>query len=223
LDRKEWLAERRAAVEAGYTRDGPTYDDGYDPTTPTHRRFVARLIDACPEGGSVLDAACGTGPYIGMVLEAKRQAVGVDQSGGMLDRARSKFPGASFEQIGLQEMAFDRDFDAAMCIDAMEHVPPEEWPMVLANLRQAVRPGGHIYLSLEEVEQEELDRAYEETTAAGVPAVFGEDIGKDTGGYHYYPGRERVRDWLAQAGLELVDEADEWLDGYGYRHVLVRT
>jgi ubiquinone/menaquinone biosynthesis C-methylase UbiE len=51
---------------------------------------VSRLIDTCPEGGTVLDAAWGTGPYVGQVLSAGRQVVGTDQSSGMLAQARSK-------------------------------------------------------------------------------------------------------------------------------------
>jgi hypothetical protein len=32
-----------------------------------------------------------------------------------------------------------------------------------------------------------------------------------------------VSRWLTEAGLELVDEEEEWLDGYGYRHLFLRT
>ena len=28
-----------------------------------------------------------------------------------------------------------------MTIDGLENVPPEDWPLVLANLRRALRPG----------------------------------------------------------------------------------
>jgi 2-polyprenyl-3-methyl-5-hydroxy-6-metoxy-1,4-benzoquinol methylase len=73
-------------------------------------------------------AACGTGPYVGQVLGAGRQVVGTDQSSGMLGQARSKYPKARFELVGLQERALEGEFDAVMCIDAMEHVPPEDWP-----------------------------------------------------------------------------------------------
>jgi ubiquinone/menaquinone biosynthesis C-methylase UbiE len=222
MDRSDWLAERRAAVEADYTRDGPTYDEGYDPTTPVHREFVSRLIDTCPEGGTVLDAACGTAPYVGQVLDARRRVLGTDQSRGMLAQARSKHPKARFELIGLQELAFDGGFDAVMCIDAMEHVPPEDWPLVARNLRRAVKPGGYGYLSLEEVDGSQLDRAFAEATAAGLPAVYGEDVGQDTGGYHFYADRQWVRSWLAEAGFEVIDEADEWLQGYGYHHLMLR-
>jgi hypothetical protein len=30
----------------------------------------------------------------------------------------------------------------------MENVPPEQWPLVLANLHRAVRPGGVMYLTV---------------------------------------------------------------------------
>ena len=76
----------------------------------------------------MLDAACGTGKYFGMVLEAGRRVVGNDQSAGMLARARARFPAVPLERVGLQELAFNGEFDAVMCIDAMENVPPEDWP-----------------------------------------------------------------------------------------------
>jgi SAM-dependent methyltransferase len=221
MDRREWLAARRRAVEEDYTRDAPTYDDGYDPRTPTHRRFVAALTDTCPEGGTVLDAACGTGPYMGMVLDAGRRVLGIDQSVGMLERARMKHPRVRLERMGLQELALEGECDAGMCIDAMEHIPPEEWPLVLANLRRALRPGSQLYLTVEEIDREGLDRA--SGVAADVSLVHGEDVGSDTGGYHFYPSRDQVAVWLADAGLVIVEEADEWLDGYGYHHLLVRT
>jgi ubiquinone/menaquinone biosynthesis C-methylase UbiE len=222
VDRQEWLSERRAVVEENYTLEAPTYDS-YDPATPMHRRFVARLIETCRPGGQLLDAACGTGPYVQMVLDAGRHVVGVDQSAGMLTQARTKFPGVRFEQIGLQELSFDRNFDAVMCVDAMEHVPPEDWPRVLANFVRAVQPGAHVYLTLEQVEPRDLDEGLAEASAAGLPAVVGEVIEGDTGGYHHYADRDQVARWLADAGLELVDEEEEWLDGYGYRHLFLRT
>jgi 2-polyprenyl-3-methyl-5-hydroxy-6-metoxy-1,4-benzoquinol methylase len=221
MHRSDWLAERRAAVEPDYTRDAPTYDEGYDPATQVHREFVSRLIDMCPQGGTILDAACGTGPYVGQVLGAGRRVVGTDQSRGMLAQARSRHPKARFELVGLQELAFDGEFDAVMCIDAMEHVPPEDWPLVVRNLHRAVKPAGYGYLSLEEVEASELDRAFAEATAAGLPAVYGEDIGQDTGGYHFYADRQRVQGWLAEAGFDVVDEANERLEGCGYHHLIL--
>ena len=222
-ERKQWLAERRQAVVATYDDEAPTYDAGYDPVTDVHRRFVARLVETVPPGGEVLDAACGTAPYAGMVLEAGRRYVGVDQSSGMLRRAAEKWPDGRFELIGLQELAFEDAFDGVMCIDAMENVPPEDWPRVVGRLRRAATSTGHVYLTIERIENAEIDAAFEQAKAHGLPVVPGEVIEGDTAGYHFYPADERVTAWLADAGLELVDEADEWLDRYGYRHLLLRV
>jgi ubiquinone/menaquinone biosynthesis C-methylase UbiE len=222
MDRERWLTERRAAVERAYTAEGPTYDDGYDPATPTHRRFVSRLIESVPPGGSVLDAACGTAPYAAMVLDAGIGYVGADQSAGMLERARAKWPDVRFEQVGLQELDFEATFDAVMCTDAMENVSPEDWPAVLSAFVRALRPDGHLYLSVEEIGRSELEEAFARARTEGSPAVFGELVEGDTAGYHFYPDRAQVDRWLASVGLSLVAEADEWLDGYGYHHVLMR-
>jgi hypothetical protein len=105
----------------------------------------------------------------------------------------------------------------------MEHVPPEDWPVVLANLVRAVRAGGHIYLTLEEVDDAVIADAAAKAEKAGLPAVAGEVIEGEAGGYHFYPGRDRVRNWLAEQRLEIVADADDPLGGWGYWHLLVRT
>jgi ubiquinone/menaquinone biosynthesis C-methylase UbiE len=223
MERLEWLRERRAAVEQDYTRDAPTYDAGYDPTTPTHRRFVSRLADLTPAAGAILDAACGTAPYAGVVLDRGLGYVGVDQSAGMLAQAAGKWPVARFELIGLQELAFDDGFDGLMCTDAMENVPPEHWPTVVGNFRRALHPGAHAYLTVEEIDHDEIAQALEDGASRGWPIVLGEVIEGDTAGYHFYPGRTQVERWLHDAGFDIIEEADEDFDDYAYHHLLLRT
>ena len=93
MDRQTWLRERRQTAEERHdTIHAFTYDEHYGEIGPTHRRFVADLLERCPPGGTVLDAACGTGKYFAMVLDAGRRVVGTDQSTGMLARARARFP-----------------------------------------------------------------------------------------------------------------------------------
>jgi ubiquinone/menaquinone biosynthesis C-methylase UbiE len=221
VDRTEWLAERRAAVERSYDTEAPTYDE-YDPATPTHRQSVIRLVGLVPQGGAILDAACGTAPYAMLVLDAGLAYIGADQSAGMLSIAKGKWPTARFEHVGLQELPFESEFDGVMCIDAMEHVPPEDWPNVVARFHRALRPNGHLLLSLEEIEQGTIDEAYSIADHEGTHAIHGEVTEGDTAGYHFYPGRERINRWLAEGGFLMVEDVDEWLDDYGYRHALLR-
>ena len=222
MDRTAWLRERRQTAEERHDAiHAFTYDEQYGEIGPTHRRFVADLLERCPPGGTVLDAACGTGKYFAMVTDAGRRVVGTDQSTGMLARARARFPGVPLEKVGLQELAFDGEFDAVMCIDAMENIPPEDWPRVAANLRRAVGPGGQVYLTVEQVIEAELERVFAEATARDLPVVRGEMVGE---GYHYYPSREQVGGWLEAAGLAVVaEEVSDEGDGYGYLHLLTRA
>ena len=219
--RRQWLAERRAAVVADYDAGAATYDDD-SYAVPVQQSFVRKLADTCPPGGLILDAPCGTGQYFSIVTDSGRSVVGIDQSAGMLEQARGRGLASRLEHTGLQEMTFSAAFDGAMTIDAMENIPPEDWPLVLANLRRAVRPGGHLYLTTEEIDQAEIDSAFAEAEQHGWPAVHGEVVEGDTAGYHYYPGRARVVGWFDDLVLALVDEAVSDHDGWSYRHFLLR-
>ena len=220
MDRVAWLRERRDAVRADYDADAATYDDSPYPTT-SHTAFIDRLVATCPPNGLVLDAPCGTGQYFGRIRDAGRRVVGIDQSTGMLAQARRRGLAERLEQIGLQELAFDAEFDGAMTVDAMENVPPEDWPLVIGNLRRAVKPGAHLYLTVEEISDADIDAAWAENLERGLPAVRGEVVEGDTAGYHYYPGRDRVREWLTADGLELLDEATDQEEGWAYWHLFV--
>lgn len=222
MDRRAWLAERQAAVVTAYDAGAASYDEhGYP--TDSQQEWLARLLRLVPAGGTVLDAPCGTGRYFAMVAAAGLRVAGADQSAGMLAQARNRGIAFSLQQQTLQNLSYTREFDAAATIDAMENVPPEDWPLVLANLSRAVRPGGHIYLTVEEVGPAQIEQAYESLRAQGLPAVRGEIVEGDTAGYHYYPGRDAAVAWLAAAGLAILEEGFSQEDGWGYRHFLLRT
>jgi SAM-dependent methyltransferase len=224
VDRYAWLAERRAATIAVYDAEADEYEAHSYPVA-LQWEMVARLVETIPPGGVILDAPCGTGKYFTAVAAAGRRVVGIDQSAGMLAEAAAKGIAESLVRVGLQELAFDRAFDAAMTIDAMENVPPEDWPTVLTNLHRAVRPGGHLYVTVEELRLDLVDAAFAELADRGLPAVRGEVVEGGVAGYHYYPGRERVLGWLAAEGLAVVAEAAETAPNgeWGYRHFLLRT
>jgi cyclopropane fatty-acyl-phospholipid synthase-like methyltransferase len=222
MDRREWIDARRATVVAEYDAGAANYDGDPYPNETQHE-WVARLLATCPPGGTVLDAPCGTGRYFPMVADAGLRVVGIDQSAGMLDQARGRGIAIELEHVGLQELAYVERFDAVMTVDAMENVAPEDWPRVLANLRRAVRPGGRLYMTVEEQDEAGVDAAYAALAAAGAPAVRGEVVEGDVAGYHFYPGRQRVIEWFDTAGLEVVDEGFKQEDGWGYRHFLLRS
>jgi ubiquinone/menaquinone biosynthesis C-methylase UbiE len=221
MDRTTWLREMRRDCEEQYDRESPLYDrEGGVYSNIAHQQFLQEFLSLIPENRNILDAPCGTGRYLPFLLEKGHSVVGIDQSQGMLERAREKFPTVQFEKLGLQEIAFQELFDGAICMDAMENVPPEDWSLVLGNFHRALKPSGYFYFTVETIEmadENEIKQAFERAQQAGLPVVYGEY--PDEVVYHYHPTSQQVREWTQQAGFEILK------DGNGeiwYYHILVR-
>jgi cyclopropane fatty-acyl-phospholipid synthase-like methyltransferase len=155
----------------------------------------------------------------------------------MLARAREQFPAVRYEKLGLQEMNFHETFDGIICMDAMEHICPEDYPMILRGFQKALKPDGVLYFTVDRAEAADFDLEayYERAKAMGLPVVFGEVAdeaayqsameqpevsGKqaDIAVYHYYPPLEKVHEWIAQAGLAIEEEGA----GSGVHHFVVK-
>jgi ubiquinone/menaquinone biosynthesis C-methylase UbiE len=102
---------------------------------------VERFLQLLPHNGRVLDAACGTGKYFPMVLASGRRLLGVDHAGAYLANAKAKFPHVPTDKHDLQSLPYQGEFDGVICVDAMEFVPPEDWPVVLERFRRACARG----------------------------------------------------------------------------------
>lgn len=213
--RREFLDRRREICRHRYDEiHAPVYDQRWGThCNPSHVQCVAELIEAAAPGAELLDAGCGTGKYWRQLLDAGRRVFGVDQSAGMLARAHAKAPEVPTRLLALQELRHVRElrarFDGLLCVDVMENVGPEDWPVVLEGFRAVLRDGCPAYLTVE---------LPEESPTGPVPAglVPGEVI--EDGAYHYYPTREAVLSWLDAAGFRLWSERI----GDGYWHLLVR-
>jgi ubiquinone/menaquinone biosynthesis C-methylase UbiE len=211
----------RRDCEAQYDREAPLYDEkGGVYSNLTHRKFIQEFLRILPPNSSILDAACGAGRYLPFLLEPGHAIRAIDQSQGMLARAKAKFPSVQFEKVGLQEMAYRGAFDGAICMDAMENVPPEDWPLVLGNFYRALKGQGYFYFTAETIENadaDEIQQAFERSRQAGLPVVYGEWPDEEV--YHYHPTNQQVKAWAQQAGFEVLQEenGEIW-----YYHILVR-
>jgi SAM-dependent methyltransferase len=134
-------------------------------------------------------------------------------------------------------MHFQETFDGIICMDAMEHICPEDYPGILRSFQEALKPGGVLYFTAdreEEPDDFDLESYYEQGRAMGLPVVFGEvaeevisrrkmeklevpEEGADPV-YHYYPPLAKVREWIDQAGLAIEAQGA----GSGFHHFLVR-
>jgi 2-polyprenyl-3-methyl-5-hydroxy-6-metoxy-1,4-benzoquinol methylase len=237
MERAEWLKQMRSMAEALYDRLSPEYWVSFGfYENETHRQYLQKFLERVVPGGSILSAGCGAGRYDGLLLNAGHRVVGIDQSAGMLERAKEHFPQIRYERMGLQEIDFREAFAGVICIDALEHVCPEDYPGILRNFQQALVPGGVLYFTVDTAAADELQAAYERAQAQGLPVVPGEVVDQvseayeqvqaageppqseltDKAVYHYYPPLDQVRTWLDQAGLVIEEEGP----GSGYYHFI---
>jgi SAM-dependent methyltransferase len=225
-DRGAWLRNLRRVDERQEDDLAGDFDARWGEIEPTHQAFVGRFLARLAPDGRVLDAACGTGKYFPMVLASARGLLGVDHAGGLLANAAAKFPQVPTDQHDLQELPYQGEFDGVLCVDAMEFVPPEEWPPVLERFRRALRPRGWLYLTVELAPGDRVREANQAARQRGLPVVDGEVVWEGPDGYyHHYPSMGQVRSWLADAGFTIEQEAEgPWhQDGYAYHHVLARV
>jgi 2-polyprenyl-3-methyl-5-hydroxy-6-metoxy-1,4-benzoquinol methylase len=252
MDRSEWLKKMRNMAETVYDHFGPAYWVKYGrEIEPTHRQFIEKFLACLHAPATILDAACGAGLYDGVLVEAGHSVLGIDQSAGMLAQAREhypadRFPNLRYEKVRLQELDFNSVFDGVICMDAIEHICPEDWPLILRNFHQALKPGGSFYMTVDAMLGNEYRESYERARAMGLPVVIGEQVDDleaaynivmqqdpldqnalsgerlDHTVYHFHPTMDQVHTWYAQAGFKI----DEELSGHGfmeeYVHILAK-
>lgn len=216
--RENWRKEKRRETEWRLTNlFAPTYDQDWGTSVSrTHTSFMDKFLKNLPNQGCILDAACGTGRFWPLIFPKGFSILGIDQSQGMLDRAKAKFPSVPVEKVGMQEMRFHEEFDGIICMDAMEYVFPEDWPVVLRNFNSALKPEGFLYLTVEIGDTKEIAQSYHKGLALGLPVVYGE-CGAEPG-YHYYPETDKVKEWCREAGFEILEQSE----GDEYYHFLAR-
>lgn len=248
MERAEWLKKVRRMAESLYDHGAPAYwvDWGVD-IDDMHREYIEKFLRRLRPKSYLLDAACGAGRFDRDLYNAGHTLVGIDQSRGMLARAREhypldKFPRLSYLNMGLQEMDFPPTFDGIICMDAMEHICPEDWPLILMRFQKALKPLGIIYLTVDILKPETDRQSYERAHAIGLPVVYGEVVDElesayaqamemeplnlktlsyerlDHTVYHFHPSLEQSRLWFTQAGFTIAEEEKD----NDYVHVLAK-
>jgi SAM-dependent methyltransferase len=110
--------------------------------TPDHvvEAALSVLGDARFELG--LDLCCGTGAGLRALARRAARVVGVDRSAGMLHEARAKAPGAFLVRGDALRLPLRARFDVVVSFGAFGHILVEDEPLLVANVRAALAPGG---------------------------------------------------------------------------------
>lgn len=242
MERSEWLKRIHSISEEMYDRFSPQYWVSFGfYENAAQLAYLKKFLARVPAGCEILSAGCGAGRFDGILLEAGHPVLGIDLSEGMLSRAREHFPQARYEKMALQEMDFHEEFDGIICLDAMEHIGPEDYPDVLRRFGRALKPGGLLYFNADTDygnDPGELEAAYLQAKERGLPVVYGEVVDEldnayarvklldgsvpgelaDKAVYHYFAPLAELRVWIERAGLVIEEEGP----GSDWYHFMVR-
>jgi SAM-dependent methyltransferase len=136
-----------------------------------------------PAPARVLDVGCGPGFGSSRLLERGYDVVGVDFSERAIGFARILVPGAPFVCADIRELGADSvgpAFDAAVCIEVLEHVPPDDRHRTLEGVYRVLAPGGtfvlttptpHMWPNAWDYRRPELDEIRASMVASGFAGV----------------------------------------------------
>ncbi len=137
--------EERSA--RSYQKIADHYDDSPEGRyTLDFKNLLLKTVQI-PDGGQVLDVACGNGRLLEMLSRKSRFfGFGVDLSGKMVENAARLNPGMLFRQAGCDTLPFENErFDVLTVCAAYHHFPD-----VAAFAKEAfrvIKPKGKLYIA----------------------------------------------------------------------------
>jgi ubiquinone/menaquinone biosynthesis C-methylase UbiE len=119
-----------------------------DPAHYLHARYFMRAFRAAKRG-RCLDAGCGRGDYSLYMARRANSVLGLDVNGSLIERnietaARLGLGNTTFVTQDLVTFDAKAEFDFAVCIDVLEHIPDNR--KALENILRALKPGGSAFL-----------------------------------------------------------------------------
>jgi ubiquinone/menaquinone biosynthesis C-methylase UbiE len=121
---------------------------GHDYFTQVKAEYLVEILKPLkPDNRPIrlLDVGCGHG----LIHPALRSAdlpleiTGIDVAESVVEVARRENPSVSYDSYDGRTLPYPRDeFDAAVTITVMHHVPPEQWCDFMTEMKRVVRPGG---------------------------------------------------------------------------------
>lgn len=152
--------------------------------------FTARL----PARALVADLGCGPGHDGPRMIQAGHRVVGVDRSAAMLAIAAGPLAG-HVARGDLRDLPLaSASLDGIWCCASLLHVPQDQTPTVLAELRRVLRPGGHLALITALGEGTGLE-----------PVPFAPDVQR----WYFYRQADELTAQLATAGLDVLSASEE--------------
>ncbi|MDU9002804.1 class I SAM-dependent DNA methyltransferase [Sedimentitalea todarodis] len=180
----------------------------YDDQAETYQKIMADWDDPAfadflaemPRGGAVLDLGCGPGHAAARMADTGLHVIATDGSLEMI-RLAAQHPGVSARQATFDEIDGQSIYDGIWASFSLLHAPRAKFPLHLAALHRAAKPGARLHLAMKLGRGEATDRL---------------------GRFYSYYSRDELEQYLQEAGFTvashrtgrekgLAGTLDEWI------------
>ena len=158
------------------------------------------FLQLLPQGGSILDAGCGSGRDSKAFIDRGYQVTAIDASIRMVE-STTRLTVQPAKQLKLQDLDSIEEFDGIWASASLLHVPLDGLHDVLSRFAAALRSDGSCYISFKEGEGERHhgDRLFTDFTEEGLRAELQQQA-----------LFEIIRTWVT-ADLR-TDQSDSWVN-----------
>jgi len=107
----------------------------------------------------ILDMGCGLGNDVKFFINNGFRCIGIDNSKGMLRRAKKIAPDGNFKEMDMRALKFDdRYFDAVWSKASLMHLPKSMIKSALSEVKRVLKKKGIFFLSLREGTGEKIEK-----------------------------------------------------------------
>ena len=113
--------------------------------------WLLRRVVGLSDGAPVIEVGTGPGHVAAFLAEAGADATGLDLAPEMVDEARRRYPGVSYQVGDLRQLMRPSTHDgwgAVLAWYSLIHLAASELPAAIASLARPLRPNGWLVLAL---------------------------------------------------------------------------
>ncbi len=155
---------------------------------------IAHFCEHLPDGGNVLELACGPGNITRYLLDLRPdlKILATDIAPNMLELAKANNPGAAFRLLDCRDLSsMTETYDGILCGFCLPYLSEEESKSLIRSCAALLNPGGILYLSC--MEESEHHQSGIKTNSAGDKT------------YMYYHSARFLTDALSGGGFESIE------------------
>jgi uncharacterized protein YceH (UPF0502 family) len=157
VDRESVLAGgvdvRDAKVRAAYSTIAASYAEHFQDelaVLPFESWLLRRVVELA-DGAPLVEVGTGPGHIAAFLAEQGANATGLDLAPGMVDEARRRHPGVTYEVGDFRQLLRPASHDgwgAVLAWYSLVHLAASELPAALGSLMRPIRPNGWLVLAL---------------------------------------------------------------------------